>query len=96
MKLESMLNEKFPSCGLKAYPHVYSKTKWFRDKYNVTNEILRTSGFSPNDITKMIKYERQSYEDFCEVCPTFSSTSVRYYFHLFFIVYNLCNFFVEI
>ncbi|KAJ8428910.1 hypothetical protein Cgig2_011652 [Carnegiea gigantea] len=30
VKLERMLNEKFSSCGLKAYPHIDSKTKWFR------------------------------------------------------------------
>ncbi|KAJ8441778.1 hypothetical protein Cgig2_009024 [Carnegiea gigantea] len=39
-------------------------TKWFRDKYNVLMEMLRTSIFTWDDTTKMIKCERQSYDDF--------------------------------
>ena len=80
VKLESMLNEKFPTSGLKAYPHIDSKTKWFRNKYNVITEMLRTSNFSWDDTTETIKCERLSYEDFCKVCPTISSTLVKYYF----------------
>jgi len=67
VKLESMMNAKYPGSGLKANPHIDSKTKWFRDKYNVLNEMFRTSGFSWDDTTKMIKCERQSYDDFCKV-----------------------------
>ena len=61
------MNAKCPGSGLKANPHIDSKTKWFRDKYNVLNEMFRTSGFSWDDTTKMIKCERQSYDDFCKV-----------------------------
>ncbi|KAJ8426119.1 LOW QUALITY PROTEIN: hypothetical protein Cgig2_005764 [Carnegiea gigantea] len=64
VKLESMLNEKFPSRGLKAYPHIDLKIK---DKDNVIIEMLRTSRFSWDDTTKMMKCERQSYEYFCKV-----------------------------
>jgi len=67
VKLEEMLNAKCPGSGLKAYPHIDSKTKWFRDKYNVLVEMFRTSGFTWDDTTKMIKCERQSYDDFCKV-----------------------------
>ncbi|KAJ8452078.1 hypothetical protein Cgig2_016659 [Carnegiea gigantea] len=37
-----------------------------RDKYNVLMEMFRTSGFTWDDTTKMIKCERQSYDDFYE------------------------------
>ncbi|KAJ8425745.1 hypothetical protein Cgig2_007601 [Carnegiea gigantea] len=62
-----MLNEKIPSCGLKAYPHIDSNTKWSVDKYNVITEMLRTSDFSWYDIPKMINCERQQHEDFCKM-----------------------------
>ena len=102
VKLDSMLNEKFPNCGLKAYPHIDSKTKWFRDKYNVITEMLRTSGFSWDDTTKIIKCERQSYEDFCKVnaLPFLLIGLILvvfyYYFHMYFVICDLYNYFVEI
>ncbi|KAJ8420120.1 hypothetical protein Cgig2_033724 [Carnegiea gigantea] len=66
VKLEKMMTAKCPGSGLKAYPHIDSKTKWFRDKYNVLMEMFRTSGFTWDDTTKMIKCERQCYDDFCK------------------------------
>lgn len=63
-KLEEIINAKLCGCGLKATPHIESKTKIFRDKYNVVCKMLRTSGFSWDDTTKMIKCDRQSYLDF--------------------------------
>ena len=67
VKLESMMNAKCLRSGLKANLHIEPKTKWFREKYNVLNEMLRTSGFSWDDITKIINCERQSYDDFCKL-----------------------------
>ncbi|KAL2929073.1 hypothetical protein RDABS01_034484 [Bienertia sinuspersici] len=64
-KLEEKMNEKFPGCGLKVVPHIESKIKWFKDKYNVLSEMFRTSGFSWDNEKHMIVCERQSYEDFC-------------------------------
>ncbi|XP_021835779.2 uncharacterized protein [Spinacia oleracea] len=65
-KLEEKLNDKFPGCGLKVVPHIESKIKWFRDKYNVLSEMFRTSGFSWDEEKKLILCERQSYDDFCK------------------------------
>jgi len=67
VKLEEMITAKCPGSGLKAYPHIDSKTKWFRDKYNVLMEMFSTSGFTWDDATKMIKCEIQSYDNFCKV-----------------------------
>ncbi|XP_057528810.1 uncharacterized protein LOC130807564 [Amaranthus tricolor] len=64
--LEEKLNEKFPGCGLKGIPHIESKIKWFKDKYNVLTEMFRTSGFSWDNEKNMIVCERQSYEEFCK------------------------------
>ncbi|KAK9713818.1 hypothetical protein RND81_06G053100 [Saponaria officinalis] len=64
-KLEDILNQKFLGCEIKAVPHIESKIKWFKDKYNVLTEMFRTFGFSWDDEKHMIKYERQSYDDFC-------------------------------
>ena len=66
--LELMLSNKFPGCGLKAFRHIESKVKWFKDKYAVICEMVnRTSGFQWDDRTKMIVCERQAYDDFCKV-----------------------------
>ncbi|KAL2897205.1 UvrABC system protein C [Bienertia sinuspersici] len=53
-KLEEKMNEKFPGCGLKAVPHIESKIKWFKDKYNVLSEMFRTSGLSWDNEKHMI------------------------------------------
>jgi len=42
VKLKSIMNIKFPRSGLKANPHMDSKTKWFRDKYSVLRKMSRT------------------------------------------------------
>ncbi|XP_057535251.1 uncharacterized protein LOC130813435 [Amaranthus tricolor] len=65
-KLEEKLNEKFPECGLKVIPHIESKIKWFKDKYNVLTEMFLTYGFSWDNEKNMIVCERQSYEEFCK------------------------------
>ncbi|KAL2904839.1 Oligoendopeptidase F chromosomal [Bienertia sinuspersici] len=67
--LEEKLNEKFPGCGLKANPHIESKIKWFKDKYNVLTAMFRTSGFSWDEEKKMILSERQYYNDYYKVIP---------------------------
>ncbi|KAK9714721.1 hypothetical protein RND81_06G114600 [Saponaria officinalis] len=69
-QLELMLNNKFPGCGLKDVPHIESKYKWFKYKYPVVSKMVSgTSGFQWDDQTKMIKCERQAYEDFCKTHP---------------------------
>jgi len=75
VKLESMMKARCPESGLKANPHIYSKTKWFRDKYNVLNEMVCTSGFSWDDTTKMIKCERQSIKRPTRKCTRFKEQS---------------------
>ncbi|KAL2937440.1 Mediator of RNA polymerase II transcription subunit 26 [Bienertia sinuspersici] len=56
-KLEEKMNEKFPGCGLKVVPHIESKIKWFKDKYNVLSEMFRTSGFSWDNEKHMIQHK---------------------------------------
>ncbi|XP_074331601.1 uncharacterized protein LOC141668567 [Apium graveolens] len=68
--LEALLNNKFPNCGLKAFPHIYSKVKWFKDKYAVVSEIVnKISGFQLDDKTKMIQCEKQAFDDFLKNHP---------------------------
>ena len=62
-----MLNEECLGCGLKAMLDIDLKYKWLKDKYNVINDMIWTSGFQWDDTSKMIKCERQAYEDFCKV-----------------------------
>ena len=76
-----MLNEKYPNGGLKAMPYIDLKYKWLKDQYNVINEMLWAFVFQWNDISKMIKCERQAYEDFCKV--------YNIYFSYFFIIYQV-------
>ncbi|KAK9750283.1 hypothetical protein RND81_02G184200 [Saponaria officinalis] len=61
---------------LSQVPHIETKIKLFKDKYNALTEIFRTSGFFWDDEKHMIKKktlerevdsmcERQSYDAFC-------------------------------
>ncbi|VFQ83561.1 unnamed protein product [Cuscuta campestris] len=43
---------------------IESKVKQFREKHNVIMVMFGTSGFSWDDTNKMIKCERQSYDEF--------------------------------
>jgi len=58
VKLEEMMNAKCPGCGLKAYPHIDSKTKWFMDKYNVLVKM-----FAHLDSVRMTLPKRSSVQD---------------------------------
>ncbi|KAL2942839.1 Apolipophorin-3 [Bienertia sinuspersici] len=63
-----MLNNKLLDCGLKANPHIESKFKCFKDKYTVVSKMVnKTLGFQWDDNNKMIKCERQAYDDFCKL-----------------------------
>lgn len=66
-KLEERMNENFPGYGWKASPHIESKIRLLKDKYNMLTEMLRTSGFSWDEEKNMIFCERQSYEELCKV-----------------------------
>lgn len=93
-QLELMLNTKYPGCGLKVVPHIESKFKWFKDKYAIVSEMLnKTSGFQWDDQTKMIKCERQSYEDFCKV--NIFITEINYLFIVTLLFLNVHFFFVD-
>ncbi|KAL2902156.1 DNA polymerase epsilon subunit B, partial [Bienertia sinuspersici] len=49
-------------------PHIESKFKWFKDKYTVVSDMVnKTSGFQWDVDNKMIKCERQPYEDFSRI-----------------------------
>ncbi|XP_074366131.1 uncharacterized protein LOC141707061 [Apium graveolens] len=68
--LEALLNNKFPNYGLKAFPHIDSKVKWFKDKYAVVSEMVnKTSGFQWDDKTKMIQCEKQAFDYFLKNHP---------------------------
>ena len=88
IKLETMMHEKFPGCELKAVPHIDSKVKWFRDKYNVLSEMFRTSGFSWDEVTHTIKCERQAYVDFCKVRLLFRLLLILYLMSLLYVIRN--------
>ncbi|KAJ8443401.1 hypothetical protein Cgig2_018834 [Carnegiea gigantea] len=58
VKLKEMMNAKCPGYGLKAYPHIDSKTKWFRDKYNVLVKM-----FTHLDSVRMTLPKQSSVQD---------------------------------
>lgn len=66
-KLEKMIEEKLPGCGLKANPHIESRVKYFKQKYSAISEILSKTGIAWDDQKKIISCEKKWYDDWCKV-----------------------------
>ena len=64
-QLERMNNEKLPSCGLKASPHIESRVKVLKKHYFAIVEMMgpAASGFGWNDKDKMIVVEKEIFKE---------------------------------
>ncbi|KAK1257631.1 hypothetical protein QJS04_geneDACA024285 [Acorus gramineus] len=62
-EIEKMMHDKLPGCGIKAHPHIESRLKYLKNKYNAINEMLEHgSGFAWDEAKKMVICEKTIYD----------------------------------
>ncbi|KAK9272237.1 hypothetical protein L1049_002608 [Liquidambar formosana] len=62
LQIEKLLEEKLSGCGLQATPHIESRVKTLKSKYNNIQEMLGGSGFGWDAARKMSICEREAYD----------------------------------
>ncbi|KAK9274486.1 hypothetical protein L1049_021734 [Liquidambar formosana] len=71
VKLEHMLEAKTPGCGLKASPHIESRVKTLKKQAIAIAEMFSVgSGFSWNDVDKMVVAEKDVFDLWVKSHPT--------------------------
>ncbi|XP_065858547.1 uncharacterized protein [Euphorbia lathyris] len=66
VRVEELINQKLPMSGIRADPHIDSRWKTLKAKYNAIAEMLNKSGFGWDDMSKMIQCERSVYDEWCK------------------------------
>ncbi|WOL19915.1 hypothetical protein Cni_G28717 [Canna indica] len=63
VKLEVLMKQKLPGCGMNAKPHIKSKLKSLQNQFNAIDEMLgpNASGFGWNDKNKFMTYSKESH-----------------------------------
>ncbi|PON50284.1 Myb/SANT-like domain containing protein [Trema orientale] len=57
--IEKALTNIFPTCGIKANPHIDSKMKVLRKQYSIVYDMLSKSGFGWNDVKKCVEVDSE-------------------------------------
>ena len=57
LQMEKSLELLCPTSNLKAYPHIESKLKKWKQNFNVVYDMTNTSGFAWNDAKKCIEVD---------------------------------------
>ncbi|XP_021715243.1 uncharacterized protein LOC110683204 [Chenopodium quinoa] len=70
VKLEEVISNALPRCGLKATPHIDSRLKTLIAKFRVISQMLNTSGFVWDDERKMVSVEGVVYDEYCKSHPS--------------------------
>ncbi|WCJ24731.1 Carbonic anhydrase [Euphorbia peplus] len=68
-RLEEVIGKAIHVCGLKASPHIDSRTKTLVAKFRAIVQMLNTSGFKWDDDKHMISVERNVYDEYCKIHP---------------------------
>ncbi|KAK0597937.1 hypothetical protein LWI29_030046 [Acer saccharum] len=70
-----MMNDKIPSCKLRAQPHIDSCIKLLKKQYHAISEMLRpsASGFWWNDDLKCVVVEKIVFDEWVKSHPTAKS-----------------------
>ncbi|GAB4852062.1 hypothetical protein Ancab_040541 [Ancistrocladus abbreviatus] len=63
VRLEEMLHQKVPGCGLKADPHIDSKLRALKRKFDAIHEMLGKSRFGWDINTTTIKVDKKDHKD---------------------------------
>ncbi|XP_071727111.1 uncharacterized protein [Rutidosis leptorrhynchoides] len=58
--------KKIPSFDKEVNPHIDSRIKYLKNKYNPISEMLLQSGCQWDDVEHKINCEKQWYEDWCK------------------------------
>ncbi|XP_020098170.1 uncharacterized protein LOC109716957 [Ananas comosus] len=66
-RLEKMITERLPGCGLRASPHIESRVKYLKQKYCAITEILSKTGVTWDDQRKIISCDKKWYDDWCKM-----------------------------
>ncbi|XP_055959847.1 uncharacterized protein LOC126657108 isoform X1 [Mercurialis annua] len=74
LRAEELMNIRLPSCGLRANPHIDSRWKTMKTKYNAIAEMLNKSGFAWDDSRKMVQCEKSVFEEWCQNMNTHLGT----------------------
>ena len=85
-RLEELINNELPSCGLKAFPHIKSRIKHWLEKYSALVEMLSTSSFGWDADKKRLQVERAVFDEWAKV--KFSRLFAIYF--SFFAIYTNC------
>jgi hypothetical protein len=67
LRLEEMIRDKIPNSGLKANPHIESRIKLLKQKYNGIMDMLKMSGFKWDSTRNIIACEKSAYDQHCQV-----------------------------
>ncbi|KAK1259709.1 hypothetical protein QJS04_geneDACA021472 [Acorus gramineus] len=63
-EIEKMMHDKLSGCGIKAPPHIESRLKYLKNKYNAINEMLEYgSGFAWDEEKKVVICEKNTIYD---------------------------------
>jgi hypothetical protein len=65
--IESLLAQRLPGRGIKASPHVDSRLKVLKRKYYSIKDMLASPGFSWDGSRKVIRCEKDRYDEYCKV-----------------------------
>jgi hypothetical protein len=65
--IESLLAQRLPGRGIKASPHVDSRLKVLKRKYYSIKDMLASPGFSWDASRKVIRCEKERYDEYCKV-----------------------------
>ncbi|PON57263.1 Myb/SANT-like domain containing protein, partial [Parasponia andersonii] len=57
--IEKALTNIFPTCGIKANPHIDSKMKVLRKQYSIVYDMLSKSGFRWNNVKKYVEVDSE-------------------------------------
>ncbi|KAL8459950.1 hypothetical protein ACS0TY_031741 [Phlomoides rotata] len=65
VEVHKMMATKVPNFDKEVDPHINSKIKWLREKYNQISEMLMQSGCQWDDVEQKINCEKQWFDDWC-------------------------------
>ncbi|CAN1128741.1 Uncharacterized protein At2g29880 [Linum perenne] len=78
-KLEEMMHKKMPNCGLKVFPHIKSRHRFFKKKYGAICEIKAgsCSGFGWDDQKGRVVADDDVFAGFVKTHPHFSGLNKK-------------------
>ncbi|CAN1286618.1 hypothetical protein LINPERPRIM_LOCUS19362 [Linum perenne] len=76
-ELEKMMEVRSPGCGVQAHPHIKSKLKLIKQRFQAYQLCWSQSGWGWDDIKKCPMVDRQLFTDFVKICYWFLGRDVQ-------------------